>query len=279
MKRSPAERAQTDRFAAMYLRSQAPVMRAIERRVCGCGYGGNSWTTRAEAEGLAAHLGLRPGVRLLDLGAGSGWPGLYMSKQTGCDVVLADLPLEGMRMAAARAADDVMSRRSWATVADAAELPFQNESFDAISHSDLLCCLLSKRAVLAACRRVIRPGGRMAFTVIAVAPGLSRERYRRAVNNGPEFIETDTDYPSLLTQTGWRITAHADITHGYAASCRRQRDADAAYKDELAALIGASAYTERKAGWRSKLAALDDRLLRRELFVAEPETDEGPAQT
>ena len=66
-------------------------MLAIERRVCGCDYGGSSWTTRTESELIISLLGLRPGVRLLDLGAGSGWPGLHIAKTSGCDVVLVDL--------------------------------------------------------------------------------------------------------------------------------------------------------------------------------------------
>jgi hypothetical protein len=35
-------------------------------------------------------------------------------------------------------------------------------------------------------------------------------------------------------------------------------------------LIGASEFAERLAGWRPKLAAMDDNILRRELFEAEP---------
>lgn len=267
---SPEERAQRERFEALYARAQSPVMLAIERSVCGCDYGGNSWTTQADAEQIATRLALHPGVRLLDLGAGSGWPGLYLGMTSGCDVVLADLPLAGLRIAAERAHRDDLPGKVWAAVADAAALPFADGSFDAISHSDLLCCLVRKRAVLAACRRVSRRHGRMVFTVISVAPGLSAEPYRRAVANGPEFVETDTDYPTLLAQTGWIIADFQDLTTAYAASCRRQLDADEAQKDALVALIGAREFAERLAGWRSKLEAMGDHLLRRELFAVTP---------
>src|SRR5206468_5725352 len=127
--------------------------------VCGCDFGAISWTTCAEAQRIAALLQLRPGVRLLDVGAGSGWPGLYMAMLSGCDVVLVDLPLAGLRIAAKRARNDGMPGNSWAVVADAANPPFPDDSFDAVSHSDLLCCLREKRAVLKACRRVTRNHG------------------------------------------------------------------------------------------------------------------------
>ena len=270
---SPEERAQMERLEAVYRRSQAPVMLAIEREVCGCDYGGNSWTTLAQARQMAAHLDLRPGKRLLDLVAGSGWPALHLGKSSGCDVTLVDLPLSGLRIAAERARKDAIPGEVWAAVADAAALPFPDGCFDAISHSDLLCCLRQKRSALAACRRVIRDPGRMAFTVISVAPGLSAERYRRAVANGPEFIEAEADYSTLLAETGWTLAAREDITAAYVASCRRQLRADEDRKDGLAALIGAEELAERLAEWRAKLAAFKDHLLRRELFVARPRVD------
>jgi hypothetical protein len=108
----------------------------------------------------------------------------------------------------------------------------------------------------------------MVFTVISVAPGLSTADYGRAVENGPEFIESEADYPTLLTQTGWEIVEHLDLTTDYAASCRRQLRADEEQKDALETLIGASEFAERQIGWRSKLKALSDGLLRRELFMA-----------
>ncbi len=268
---SREEQAQRERFDALYVRARSPVMLSIERSVCGCDYGGNSWTTRAEAQQIAALLRLRPGLRLLEVGAGSGWPGLYMAETSACGVALVDLPLAGLRIAAERAGKDRIPGTCWVVLADAAILPFSDRSFDAVSHSDLLCCLKQKRAVLKACRGVIRNDGRMVFTVISIAPGLSPEKYRRAVENGPEFIESEADYLTLLGQTGWAVVDRQDITLDYAASCGRQLQADEERRDALEALIGASEFAERQAGWRSKLTAIDDGLLCRELIVTTPD--------
>ncbi len=112
----PDEQAVRERFDDLYQLVQAPIMREIERSVCGCDYGGTSWTTRREAEQVGALLDLGPGRRLLEVGAGSGWPGLYLARTTGCDVTLLDLPLAGLRIAAERAVADRLSGACWPTV-------------------------------------------------------------------------------------------------------------------------------------------------------------------
>ena len=74
--------------------AQAPLMREIERCVRGSDYGGTSWTTHAQAEQLAARLELVRGQRLLEVGAGSGWPGLLLATLSDCDVVLVVTPAQ-----------------------------------------------------------------------------------------------------------------------------------------------------------------------------------------
>jgi ubiquinone/menaquinone biosynthesis C-methylase UbiE len=252
-----------------YVISQAAVMRSIERRVCGCDYGATSWTTREQADQMGQLLGLRPGQRLLDVGAGAGWPGLYLAKMSGCDVALSDLPIAGLRIAAERATED-LSGCCWVAVADGASLPFRSESFDAISHSDALCCLPSKREVLEECRRVVRVDGAMAFTVIDVPPGLSGDQHRRGVESGPQFIEADADYPTLLGQTGWALQARIDLSAAFAETCRQMLGSYDQQGSELAELLGASAYAEQRSKLAAALDAIREGLQRREMLLATP---------
>ncbi len=270
MKRSPEEQAQTDRLESSYSNLQLDVMLSIERSVCGCDYGGNSWTTCEDAQRMETMLGLRPGLRLLDVGAGSGWPGIYIADRSGCNLVLVDLPLVGLKIAAERAYEDQIAGTCWVACADAARMPFNDESFDALSHSDLLCCLRQKHTVLESCRRVTAKGGRMAFTVISIPENLSSEDKIRALEVTPEFVESETDYLALLKQTGWTILYNQDISLDYAASCRRQAKVEKDNKDSVIAVIGASDYADRQARGALKLVAFEDGLIRRDFFVATP---------
>ena len=126
-------------FAVRYGEDRTGVVRRIEQAVIGGDWGANGYTTMRQADQLAAALRLGPGVRLLDLGAGRGWPGLYLAVRTGCQVVLTDVPLEGLRQAMDRAPAEDVTDRATAVVSSARALPFRAGTFDAVVHTDVLC--------------------------------------------------------------------------------------------------------------------------------------------
>jgi ubiquinone/menaquinone biosynthesis C-methylase UbiE len=262
----------TCRFAqdAEFARSVA--MRDLERSVCGCDYGSTSWTTRREAERIVELLELRPGAKLLDVGAGSGWPGLYLAHRSGCDVVLVDLPLAALRSALERATADGMIERCEVVAADGAALPFKDASFDALSHSDVLCCTPDKQAVLRGCRRVARAGARMVFTVIAPARSLTRSELQIVVESGPPFVDTADDYAALLEQSGWRVQQRTDLTAAFWQSMRTHVEGMQARAEALTEVFGSDELAERMKRRQATIAAVDAGLLRRELFVCEART-------
>ena len=121
------------------LKARSSVLLDIEREVLGCDYGATSWTDRNEADHFAHLLGLAPGVATLEIGAGAGWPGLYLAGRTGASVTLTDRPHDVLHLARQRAASDGLARRCRVVRADGASLPFRERSFDAVYHCDVLC--------------------------------------------------------------------------------------------------------------------------------------------
>jgi ubiquinone/menaquinone biosynthesis C-methylase UbiE len=127
------------RFADRYREDRTGVVRQIEQAVIGGDWGANGYTTMRQADQLIAELRLGPGVRLLDLGAGRGWPGLYLAVRTGCQVVLTDVPIVGLRQAMDRAEAEDVTEKAPAVVSSARALPFRSCTFDAVVHTDVLC--------------------------------------------------------------------------------------------------------------------------------------------
>ena len=123
-------------FDQRYGAALPPIACQIGQRVIGGDWGANGYTTMDQADTLAHELHLSATDRLLDLGTGRGWPGLYLATRTGCQVVLTDLPLEGLRVAANR---EGLAARTAVVAAAASALPFQAGSFDAVIHTDVLC--------------------------------------------------------------------------------------------------------------------------------------------
>lgn len=253
-------------FADSYELSSLPAMRRVEQAVLGCDFGGTSWTTSRQADRVAGSLALGPGRRLLEIGAGSGWPGLYFAASTGCHVTLLDLPENALAKATSRAEDEGIADRVVAVSASAAAMPFDEETFDVVSHSDVLCCLPEKAEVLAECRRVARAGATMHFSVIAVPIGLDPETRQEAIETGPPFVDSTAPYPEMIEKAGWQILAHENVTEEYRRSLGVLADAFDEDKD-LAQSLGTEVVREASAHRRQQIAAIEAGWLIRETWL------------
>ena len=128
-------------FSERYAVPTTQTMRDIERRVLGDAkaWGVNGYTTVAQADALGPALDLRSGRRLLDVGTGRGYPGLYLAAKTGCSIVGTDLPYEPLAAARRKAGREGLGSRAAFVNAGGAAQPFRDRSFDAIVLTDVLC--------------------------------------------------------------------------------------------------------------------------------------------
>lgn len=106
------------------------------------------------------------GARVIDLGSGTGEPALSIAARVGSlgRVVATDL-VEEMLVSAARNAQEAGLSNVDFGLADAHSLPFPGETFDlAVSRLSAMYFVEIQQA-LAEVRRVLKPGGRLAFLV------------------------------------------------------------------------------------------------------------------
>jgi len=140
---------------------------------------------------LVADARLRAGMQVLDLGSGTGYPALLAAHTVGPNgsVVGVDLAEQMLDVARRKATALGLSNVTFRT-SDATTVPFEPNSFDAVSSRFCLMFLPEVPKAVAEIARVLRPGGWVA-TAVWSAPeknpsiGLSMEAIKQVVELPP----------------------------------------------------------------------------------------------
>jgi SAM-dependent methyltransferase len=158
-------------------------------------------------------LGLRPGMRLLDLGCGGGRHAFEAARRGARTVALdADLAeVEGVAAMMAALAEEAPTQGT-VVGGDALRLPFSDAAFDRVVAAEVLEHLPDDGAAMAELARVLRPGGTLAVTVPAWLPerlcwALTEDYHAPAVAGGHVRIYTARGLRHLLARAGLRVLA------------------------------------------------------------------------
>jgi predicted SAM-dependent methyltransferase len=182
-------------------------------------------------------------------------------------VTLLDIPLNALKLAAARADDDALTDRVEVVCASGTALPFAGASCDRLSHSDVLCCLREKLEMLEECRRIASTGALMHFSVILPAPNLSLSDYQEALGTGPPFVDAPHGYEPLLRKSRWQIVDHIDVSSGYQQTLQALVDGMSRGTRKIRQVFGEEFVSHRKHR-EDQIALIERGILKREVFVA-----------
>ncbi len=120
--------------------------------------------------GLAATMRLMELIRpqesdyVLDVGCGVGIAAAFLVQKYGCHVVGVDITPRMLDRARERAERKGVTALTDFRVADMHALPFEDGRFDAVIAESAICFSNEKEGVLAEMIRVVKPGGKVAFT-------------------------------------------------------------------------------------------------------------------
>lgn len=109
-------------------------------------------------------LDVQPGMTVLDLGCGTGAPGVRLARWCDADITGVSVSVGDIALATARAEAEGVSRRITFRQADAARLPFADGTFDRVLAIESLAHVADRGQVLSEIARVLRPGGRVVLS-------------------------------------------------------------------------------------------------------------------
>ena len=164
-------------------------------------------------DALAALASIDDGCHVLNVCCGLGGPSRYLARKYGCHVTGIDLTesrVEGAkRLTAMVGLDDHVTFQT----ANALDLAFGDRTFDVVISQEAFCHIPDKDRLVAQCARVLKPGGRLAFTDVLATDSITestRERLQREMT----FLElgSQNTYRRQLEREGCVVLEAQDVS-------------------------------------------------------------------
>jgi SAM-dependent methyltransferase len=231
-----------DLYDSAYGNYELATYRQVRIETYGEDFGQTSWVTTEESEAIPQLLGLRPDAFVLEVGCGSGGYALHLAEKVGCRLVGLDINAPGVHNANQLALARGLAPQARFEQCDASKnLPFDENTFDAVFSNDVLCHLPGRPLVLVEMFRVLKPGGRMLFSDALVVGGMvSHEEIATRSSIGFYVYSPPGENERLTERAGFRDIRVTDTTDSAARIAKQWHDARETRKEELVLAEGST---------------------------------------
>ncbi len=148
--------------------SRGDTLRGIYERVYGADYPAEAqpfgFLSAADLALAARELDDFGVTRLLDVGCGTGGPGLWVAREIGAALVGIDILAEAITQARARAAVLASAPRAEFIATSVTDTGLPDRAFDGAVSFEALWMVIDKHAAFAEIARLLRPGSPLVFT-------------------------------------------------------------------------------------------------------------------
>ena len=203
-------------------------------------------------DALAAAANIRVEHRVLDVCSGMGGPARYLAYRTGCRATGIDLTRSRVESANRLTQMVGLADRVEFVQGDATRMPFPDASFDRVFGQEAWVHIADKAALVDEIRRVLAPGGVLAFTdIVSIAPITDEENAKLAAEMQFPPIVTAHRYLDELTRARFRIDRHDDLSAEWKGILLARLEMYRSLRDTTIAKFGEAHYQK----WDRKYAA------------------------
>jgi SAM-dependent methyltransferase len=162
-----------------------------------------SFLTLDELQVMAQYLALGEGAVLVDLACGAGGPGLWIVAQGGASVIGVEPSSAGLAQARKRSEEVGLADRSLYQQGTFARTGLGKDAADGALSVDAIQYAPDKTEVFREANRILRPGGRLAFSAFEVDP-------ERVAGIPVLGVDPVPDYAPLLETAGFAIDSYTE---------------------------------------------------------------------
>lgn len=161
---------------------------------------------------LATLAGIAAGQHVLDVGSGIGGPARFLAEAYGCSVTGIDLAADYCRLAEVLTARVGLEGRATFRSADALDLPFADNTFDAVWTQHAAMNIADRPRLYREMHRVLRPGGVVALYDAVAGNGAPLFPVPWARDSSTSFLLSPDTLRTVLEQGGFTVIAWRDVT-------------------------------------------------------------------
>jgi len=261
---------QVDLYNSTYGNFQEQVLAEIRQDTYGEDIGQNSWITTDEYDTFYSWLNLSASDHVLEIASGSGGPALYLAKKFHCRITGLDINEEGIKTANQQAQDADVSDAKFQLADVTQRLPFEDETFDAVTCIDSMNHFRDRLAVLREWHRVLKTGRRILFTDPVVITGpISNEELAARSNIGFfVFIPLEITQ-TFIREAGFNLVRCEDVTGNIELTSGRWHASREKHREDLMKIEGEERYEGLQKFFSTVHTLTGERRLSRFVFVAE----------
>ncbi|MHA1112237.1 MAG: class I SAM-dependent methyltransferase [Promethearchaeota archaeon] len=178
-----------------------------------------NWTGMGSWDKMVQLTPFPDNPKVLVIGCGKGKSVLYLAEKHGFDVIGIDIAKKTIEMAQNLAKERKLESKVDFIVADAHDLPFENEMFDIVV-TEYMAYFLDMERALKEFKRVLRPGGFIGFNELMLDPNIPEDKHEEIKRVGEMFkeisgyplrIPTRDEYINWVEQLGFENPKYAIV--------------------------------------------------------------------